>query len=460
MLLTTIRTRATWGLVVLFLVAACGSGASLSPSASVTVSATNTPATTTAPTAVPSPTALPTAAASPAPAAPPAGLSVSAWQQLASDPFSFSGSYVAAWSGTRFVVSGHPRTTSAVEPNPVQFWSSSDGQAWLLSPVASTGSPQAFAFDGSSGIAVGSDYRQIATHDCKPFCGVAPAAVWTSPDGRTWTRLPNPKALTLSGNEAGLLLYRVVHGPAGYVALAELQIRHPFALTGYDLVLRSPDGRHWHRETGPFGHKTYLSDIQVVDGRYVIAATTCKTGHGCGWGPELWTSLDGRSWTQGPALGDHRWLSLALASVPGEALLTGVERSGSGPTHPCVAWRSSDGLVWTQTAGGCPQLLQTDAWASRLVAGSFGFVASTPKPPAKLSWVGPPSPYPTGLHCAGGVEVSATGAGWTCVHQPPWMTPLPGGTVTASQHELLWIGPGALAPHALSVWAAAVGAGQ
>lgn len=353
---------------------------------------------------------LPATPSPPAPSTP--ALSVSPWHQVEPNPLANLGEpYALAWSSTRFVVAGVVTGPgfSYAHPN-VQFWTSPDGQTWSLSPVASTGYPQAYAFDGSAGVAVGSDGSQ--------------AAIWTSPDSQTWTRLPNPPALTLSGQEVGLQLADVVHGPAGYVAVGQLAVRpNPSETLGEALVLWSPDGRDWQRvPMGPFGDTslTDLKDVIAVAGRYVISGAQ----HGSPGvpGPTLWTSTDGRSWTAEPAISDGPSGFTELVAGPHGALLAGYKPGALRSSQSCVLWASSDGLAWTPI-GDCPEGLGSPG----LVATPFGFAATE-------AVVGAP---PAQFTCDGGVQVSVTGARWTCVPPPPSGSLPPAAIVAASQDQIV-----------------------
>lgn len=344
-------------------------------------------------------------------------LSVSGWHEPDPDPLAnLAEPYAVAWSGSRFVVAGVvPGPGFSHAHPPVQFWTSPDGQTWRLSQVPSTGYPQAYAFGGNAGVAVGSDGSQ--------------AAVWTSPDSQTWTRLSNPPALTPSGQEAGLQLNHVVHGPAGYVALGELDMRTSQGDTGQALVVWSTDGRDWHRAPmTPFGDAEFanLTAVVVVDGRYVIAGD--EGGSPNAPGPTLWTSTDGRAWTVEPALANPPDVYMDLVAGAHGALLAGT---GSGPlrgSQQCTLWASSDGLTWN-AVGDCPEGLGSPG----LVATPFGFAATEAVVGACTSSCASPTQFP----CNGGVLVSATGARWTCVPPPPAGPLPPASTVAASRHRIL-----------------------
>lgn len=347
----------------------------------------------------------------------------------------------AAWSGTRFIIatnsaaalgpmiipasfsgsqrlwplrSGRPYDAPG-NPNHaypgVWFWSSSDGQTWSTTGETGSGLVRAYAFDGAAGVAVG--------------WGAGGGVVWTSPDGRSWTRLAERKALQPSGGEVGLILEDVAHGPAGYVALGSVTLPTQLTPSGFtnptlSALFWSPDGRTWHRELMGTFRNASLSKIVEVDSRYAISGFTAGTDF-----PTVWTSTDGRTWTQETPVDKSSGGAMFLAAESGEALLA-VVRSGR-----CAAWRSSDGLAWTQATFGCPM----GQPGSALMAGPSQFVAS--EPGGATSTAGPcllTFAKPNLYFCAALIEISLTGQEWTSLRAP---TPA-GELIAASPNEVLW----------------------
>lgn len=363
---------------------------------------------------------------------------------------------VASWSGTSFVIALHPATTaqagnvtisfSRVRPSapsaghgpdaapgnpnrpypPVEFWTSSDGQGWSTSGESGTGEPRAFAFDQTgAGVAVG--------------YGEHGGAVWTSPDGRTWTRLPDPRVLLPATGETELWLDTVTHGPAGYVAVGT--VSHPEQLTpqgftypSWSVVFWSADGHVWHREaTGAFGH-AFLRDIVSVNGRYVISGLPSSSTP-----LTLWTSTDGRSWSKEPAPDGVTGTTGTLVATASEALLV-MDATGG-----CLAWRSLDGVAWTQVTTGCPHPVDG------LVAGPSDFVAYTSTPShCALTYT-----RPNFYFCAALIEVSTMGEQWASLRSPTSS----GEVIAASANEILWSGNGE-GSDGVGLWIADVGNGR
>jgi hypothetical protein len=252
-------------------------------------------------------------------------------------------------------------------------WISPDGQAW--EPVPRPGD----AFGGgvpTHVVAAGPGYVAVGW-DISVERGTR-RAVWTSVDGRTWTRDPHQTgefgAIEIVGMAAsnGIILV-VAMETAGSVPIG----------------LRSEDGFIWERSTVPDallpGQGSVLSDTAGFVAFGAVGDTT-----------SVWASEDARSWTSagqlamspsgsaenvvdrivtsGPRLlaagqpgsnvgfmvtsdEGRRWLSVREAPGPGGSPAV-VGGNGAflayvnprRPDAPVVAWTSIDGEVWTPLA--------------------------------------------------------------------------------------------------------------
>ncbi len=172
------------------------------------------------------------------------------------------------------------------------------------------------------------------------------AAVWTSPDGTTWTRVPHDEAVM--GGQGSLAMYGVVAGGPGLVAV------------GYDdsdgdadaAVWTSEDGLTWarvpHSETvfgGPSDQK--MNSVAVGDdGQLVAVGVDFGIDDGVA---AVWTSTDGVSWTR-VARDDE------VFGGPGNQSMNDVVTGGPGYVAVgnefhltywlAAAWTSADGIVW------------------------------------------------------------------------------------------------------------------
>ena len=134
------------------------------------------------------------------------------------------------------------------------------------------------------------------------------AAVWTSVDGSTWSRVAHNEAVF--GGENDQHMYSVTVGGPGFVAV------------GADDLYPDTDP-----ERGD------------VDGRTGVAA--------------VWTSVDGLTWSRVPhddlvfGSGGHQWMNSVTAAGPG---LVAVGVDGSGDNEDAAVWTSVDGLTWSRVA--------------------------------------------------------------------------------------------------------------
>jgi hypothetical protein len=414
------------GVIALSILAGCSGGRT--PSPAETAGPSDSIARPATPTAVPAPTS-------------PVVDVDRLWQAVTPNPLTQIGQPVAAtWSGAQFVIAAHPPTAvgSTIAPasfsrnaqtptagryaspgdprrsfGTIGFWTSVDGQSWSSAGQAGTGEPAAFAFDGGVGIAVGTE--------------AGAGVVWSSPDGRTWTRTPASATLGPSGDELAIHLDAVAHGPAGYVALGRRFLGPgPYGNDRGPLVFWSPDGRSWERDSVASFIGAFPADIVVVADRYVISGPNCDPD--CDRGATVWTSTNGRSWSKSSAPGDGRWRYAGLAAVPDAAILAGTEAGG------CTTWRSSDGIAWSSVAEPCPPL-RTDygGTPTTIAPGGPEFVAQPITDQCALAFSAPNLYF-----CAPPLEVSATGDQWTTVLAPS----VYGHVLAASPDALLWTGTG------------------
>jgi hypothetical protein len=251
--------------------------------------------------------------------------------------------------------------SSSEPPAPSATPFSADGVTWefISDPALSPGSIRAMAGSGVNLVAAGS-------------------AVWTSDDGRRWTRVedvPSGPAITAVG-----------YGPSGWVALAD-----------GGTAWFSANGRRWRVAQASFdaladGGPTYIADEDVccevtlrgvanTAGTYLaVGAVACRK---CIGRAAIWRSADGQAWTRVPyqvaferaplsavtvlptgrvvAVGRGSALvsddqgvtwdatpafgagdASVLALVGDELLAAGLP----GDVYAGAYWRSSDGLTW------------------------------------------------------------------------------------------------------------------
>ena len=195
------------------------------------------------------------------------------------------------------------------------------------------------------------------------------AAVWTSPDGTDWTRLP-PSAEVFGG--PGLqFMEDVTAGGPGLVAVG-FGWGEPELAGTTAIVWTSVDGTAWSRlpyqdafaSPGYEGNDTAMHSVTVGGPGLVAVGTDSRVA-------AVWTSTDAVAWTRAPhnpeAFGTGRVLesatdmSVVAAGGPG---LVAIGTSGIGArsewglgdvdwTHEpgaehAVVWTSADGITWSR----------------------------------------------------------------------------------------------------------------
>jgi len=311
-----------------------------------------------------------------------------AWARVPDDQGIFGGAGRQQMDG---IVAGGPglvavgRDLSAGEGGAAAVWTSPDGLTWTRVPhdEAVFGGPNweymwAVVVGGPGLVAVGVDSPGGIDRN---------AAVWTSPDGLTWTRVPHDEAV-FGGPRAQAMTAVVVGGP-GLVAV------------GYDeggggwedgggrakdaAVWTSPDGLTWTRvpdDEAVFGGPNSQRMNGIAAGGPGLVAVGYDNS-AAGWAGEngnaaVWTSPDGLTWTRAPegeVFGDYRWqtMSAVVAGGPG---LVAVGYDGTATNHDAAVWTSPDGLTWTrvphdEAVFGGPNAQAMNA----VVAGGPGLVA-------------------------------------------------------------------------------------
>jgi len=252
-------------------------------------------------------------------------------------------------------------------------WTSPDGVAWSRVPhdeavFGGVGAQQmAEVVAGGPGlVAVGGDY---------PGFGDSDAAVWTSPDGLIWTRVPHDEAIF--GGEGYQEMWGVAVGGPGLVGVGHGD-------NGEDVdaaVWTSPDGLAWTpvpADPAVFGGPSEQAMVRVVAGGPGLVAV--------GWdysgGDEdaaVWTSPDGFTWTRVPhdeaVFGGPTGQEIRALGVGGPGLVA-VGNDMSGGDLDAAVWTSPDGLTWTRVPHDEGTLGGPDAqeiWG--VVAGGPGLVA-------------------------------------------------------------------------------------
>jgi len=238
-------------------------------------------------------------------------------------------------------------------------WVSPDGYTWERVPhdEAVFGGPgdqqmNSVTVGGPGLVAVGWDQST----------GDQDAAVWVSPDGYAWTQVEDPDLTGFAMDE----MTSVISGGPGLVAVGS-------ALSGsVAAVWTSPDGLDWTRVYGEeFPGGWGPSGIrQVVAGGPGLVAVGVEVGFD-NWDGAVWVSNDGLAWER--VEGQDGFVGLGnqgLNSVaPGGPGLVAVGFDGSGP----AVWTSADGYTWTPVEGD-PVFSGRNLQVTSVAAGGPGLV--------------------------------------------------------------------------------------
>ena len=222
------------------------------------------------------------------------------------------------------------------------MWTSVDGLTWSRVPhdeAVFGGEDDGYYGQSMSSVTAGGPGLVAVGSD------VGRAAVWTSPDGIRWTRVPHDEAVF-----GGAAMNGVALGGPGLVAVGPAQ--------NTAAVWTSPDGIAWSRvphDEVVFGGGTDTdNDVEIssvtvgAEGLVAVGSDPDREGGA------VWTSIDGLTWFRIPhdeavfgATPDrpHMHMSSVTAGGPGFVAVGahGV-RPTSGPTD-------NDAVVWVATPG-------------------------------------------------------------------------------------------------------------
>jgi hypothetical protein len=283
----------------------------------------------------------------PVPADPPPG----SWSRVQLEP------PVDGGSPASFLVAGPDGLVAVgVDEGPATVWTSADGTAWTRTPAETLdGAAISDITNGDLGfIAVGDSGGERAS--------------WTSEDGISWDRLPDPDlgdTLFVSAVEPG--------GP-GFVAVGS-----------WMGAWYSVDGITWERAAVPpvpsevypgDDGKTpqiYLSDVAGWRDRLVATGYAMLTSDGNFDHPVavLWTSRDGRAWTDVPTPAVVFPPDSSISDVTaGPDGFVAVGRVANGQEVAAAIWTSPDGRDWLLHRPGPDGLV-----LNSVTAGAGGYVA-------------------------------------------------------------------------------------
>jgi hypothetical protein len=183
------------------------------------------------------------------------------------------------------------------------------------------------------------------------------AAVWTSVDGLTWSRVPHDEAVL--GGEGRQRMLSVTAGGPGLVAVGSDGPPQDPDADRYDelaadaAVWTSVDGLTWsrvrHAETVFGGLGEQRMDGVTVGGPGLVAVGSAI---GNGHAAAVWTSPDGLIWSRVPdgafLTGEGEGPMLSVTAAGPGLVAVGITE---GPNAQCweeAVWTSADGLTWSR----------------------------------------------------------------------------------------------------------------
>jgi hypothetical protein len=241
------------------------------------------------------------------------------------------GLVAVGWDGE--LIADIPDTDAAV-------WTSVDGVTWSRVPHNEGIFGAAFMMSVTAGgpglIAVGMD---------GPW-GDGDAAVWTSVDGFTWSRVPHDE-MVFGGVDSQVIQDVTVGGP-GLVAVGMDGGRGPWDNNpgSNAAVWTSVDGVTWSRvldDDAVFSSGGIQVMLSVATGGPGLVAVGADLGPPEHRRTPVWTSPDGTRWTRVP---DDVTVRGALESVTAGG--PGLVAVGSDPTEGNAVWTSVDGIIWSR----------------------------------------------------------------------------------------------------------------
>ncbi len=161
------------------------------------------------------------------------------------------------------------------------------------------------------------------------------AAVWTSTDGITWSRVPHDEAVF-----GGAAMNSVTTGGPGLVAVGE-------TISGA-AVWTSVDGVTWSRVPNDEAVFAGADMTRVTVGGPGLVAVGPSFFED---GAQVWTSVDGLTWSRGPDEDEvfgGAGIRDITAGGPGLVAVGWFEDEAAGFVQRAAVWASVDGLTWSR----------------------------------------------------------------------------------------------------------------
>ena len=269
------------------------------------------------------------------------------------------------------VAVGITGTSPADTFSSVIWLSTDDGATWERGQVLDGAEIVSLATGGPGMVAVG----QVTTATERP----AGVAIWTTNDGVSWTQVEG------TGELGRAAMNGIVSTESGFVAVGTSR-EDPNQEQLDGAVWTSPDGIGWTRV--PPGREFDDASMSAVtigaEGLLAVGNSSAPDASG----PTAWRSTDGSEWERFPAALAEA-VMLGVTPVDGSFAAVGFTGSYDEPT--LALWTSADGVTWTDVPDvaeeGPGQLHDAVAFDGRIVAGGFAGSAEDSQP---IVITGPP----------------------------------------------------------------------
>lgn len=261
-----------------------------------------------------------------------------------------------------------PQRCGVSQDGSAAVWTSRDGKDWSRVPHDESifGGPGGQAMWGVT--AWDGGFIAVGVDGTSPELGGSPdwtpqeAAVWTSPDGVSWSRVPHDEEVFAGPGRQEM--WSVAASGTGLVAIG-FDEEGPMTGSQEDQAIWvSEDGLAWTQVFG-FGVGG-MSDIEATPSGYV--------GVGELSGAAVWTSEDGLNWSltpDSPLDRDGRF----MASIARQGA-DYVAVSGAWDGREIAVWKSDDGVNWTFLSEVHPATGIERFTPTAIAASNSGFVVS------------------------------------------------------------------------------------
>lgn len=252
-------------------------------------------------------------------------------------------------------------------------WTSEDGLRWQHVADDWGGNPDVGGAIVVDAVAGGPGYVAVGNQNM----------AWYSTDGSDWAeaKLPPPPAdlIRLDYPDLSVDILQVVAVGNNLVATGSYSAANSDAVgVARDFVLASSDGRTWSTVLSDVGDRA--GPLQIVAGPDGFLVIGGALDGGREW--TVWRSADGKAWQN---VGSHDFSSGSsnevridgLAATSSGFVAVGTERDCFGCRIQSLLWTSPDGRSWSELAGGEPFTLRepgtglssVSAFGSRFIVG-------------------------------------------------------------------------------------------